>query len=144
MPSQKERFRQYKPTASNPTTSLDPFLARSGWDPILCILGVRAAMRLGRKLKVAGDGRALLFPGEEDFGIVPVEAQAAGLPVIAYGVGGAAETVVDGVTGVLFAEQSERRSSRYAKALVGSIAPADAWGRRAASISVVRPVLRRR
>ncbi len=50
--------------------------------------------------------RALLFPGEEDFGIVPVEAQAAGVPVIAYGVGGAAETVLDGRTGVLFAEQA--------------------------------------
>jgi glycosyltransferase involved in cell wall biosynthesis len=50
--------------------------------------------------------KALLFPGEEDFGIVPVEAQAAGLPVIAYGVGGAGESVLDGSTGVLFAEQS--------------------------------------
>jgi glycosyltransferase involved in cell wall biosynthesis len=50
--------------------------------------------------------RALLFPGEEDFGIVPVEAQAAGLPVIAYEVGGASETVIDGRTGVLFEQQS--------------------------------------
>ena len=50
--------------------------------------------------------RALLFPGEEDFGIVPVEAQAAGVPVIAYGVGGAAETVLDGRTGVLFDEST--------------------------------------
>jgi glycosyltransferase involved in cell wall biosynthesis len=50
--------------------------------------------------------RALLFPGEEDFGMVPVEAQAAGVPVIAYGVGGACETVVDGRTGVLFDEQT--------------------------------------
>ena len=49
---------------------------------------------------------ALLFPGEEDFGIVPVEAQAAGLPVIAYGVGGARETVRDGETGVLFEPQT--------------------------------------
>jgi glycosyltransferase involved in cell wall biosynthesis len=102
-------------------------------------LAVGGCARLGRALKVAGDGRALevvraqaqgadteflgkvsetqrdrllggaralLFPGEEDFGIVPVEAQAAGLPVIAYGVGGAAETVVDGVTGVLYGERS--------------------------------------
>lgn len=52
--------------------------------------------------------RALLFPGEEDFGIVPVEAEAAGRPVIAYGRGGALDTVIDGETGVLFAEQSQQ------------------------------------
>jgi glycosyltransferase involved in cell wall biosynthesis len=50
--------------------------------------------------------RGFLFPGLEDFGIAPVEAQAAGRPVVAYGRGGAAETVVDGVTGVLFHEQT--------------------------------------
>ena len=50
--------------------------------------------------------RALLFPGEEDFGIIPVEAMSAGVPVIAYGRGGARETVQDGVTGLLFDEQS--------------------------------------
>ena len=50
--------------------------------------------------------RGLLFCGEEDFGIVPVEAQAYGCPVIAYGLGGATETVVDQHTGVLFSEQS--------------------------------------
>lgn len=48
--------------------------------------------------------RALLFPGEEDFGIVPVEAMAAGRPVIAYGAGGALDTVVDGETGIHFHE----------------------------------------
>ena len=50
--------------------------------------------------------RALLFPGEEDFGIVPVEAMASGRPVIAYASGGALDTVVDGATGVLFHEQT--------------------------------------
>ena len=57
--------------------------------------------------------RALLFCGEEDFGITPVEAQAAGTPVIAYGRGGALETVVppagedfDGATGLFFQEAS--------------------------------------
>lgn len=46
--------------------------------------------------------RALIFPGEEDFGIVPVEAQGCGLPVIAYARGGALETVIGGRTGVFF------------------------------------------
>ncbi len=101
-------------------------------------LALAACAKLGRRLTVAGDGRALegirglagaqtafvgkvsdgerdallgkaralLFPGEEDFGIVPVEAQAAGVPVIAYGLGGASESVLDGRTGVLFSEQS--------------------------------------
>ena len=50
--------------------------------------------------------RALVFPGVEDFGIVPVEAMAAGAPVIAYARGGARETVRDGVTGVWFHEQT--------------------------------------
>lgn len=50
--------------------------------------------------------RALIFPGLEDFGIVPVEAMASGRPVIAYRAGGALETVVDGVTGLFFDEQT--------------------------------------
>ena len=50
--------------------------------------------------------RAFIFPGEEDFGITPVEAQASGRPVIAYGKGGALETVVEGKTGLFFNEQT--------------------------------------
>ncbi len=46
--------------------------------------------------------RALLFTGEEDFGMVPLEVNAAGRPVIAFRGGGAIETVVDGLTGVFF------------------------------------------
>ena len=46
--------------------------------------------------------RALLFPGEEDFGMVPLEVNAAGRPVIAFRGGGAMETVIEGVTGVFF------------------------------------------
>ncbi|MGN8158826.1 glycosyltransferase [Salinisphaera sp. RV14] len=50
--------------------------------------------------------RALVFPGVEDFGIVPIEAMACGTPVLAYGRGGALETVIDGETGLLFSHQT--------------------------------------
>ncbi|MCP5433614.1 MAG: glycosyltransferase [Alphaproteobacteria bacterium] len=53
-----------------------------------------------------GEARALVFPGEEDFGIVPVEAMASGTPVIAFGRGGALDSVVDGTTGLFFREQT--------------------------------------
>jgi glycosyltransferase involved in cell wall biosynthesis len=50
--------------------------------------------------------RALVFAAREDFGIVTVEAQACGCPVIAFGAGGSSETVVNGVNGLLFSEQA--------------------------------------
>jgi glycosyltransferase involved in cell wall biosynthesis len=56
----------------------------------------------GEVTELFGNCRAFLFPGEEDFGISPLEAMASGRPVIAYGAGGALETVIDGVTGVHF------------------------------------------
>jgi glycosyltransferase involved in cell wall biosynthesis len=51
--------------------------------------------------------KAFIFAAEEDFGIAPVEAQACGTPVIAYGKGGATETVIPGETGLFFHEQTE-------------------------------------
>ena len=53
-----------------------------------------------------GECKALIFPGEEDFGIVPVEVMAPGRPVVAVGRGGALDTIIDGETGILFQEQS--------------------------------------
>lgn len=56
--------------------------------------------------------RAVVFPQEEDFGIVPLEAMASGRPVIAYRGGGALETIVEGVTGTFFDEQTEASLAR--------------------------------
>jgi glycosyltransferase involved in cell wall biosynthesis len=99
-------------------------------------LAVEAYNRLGRPLKIVGEGpeykrlrgpagpniqflgplpaedirdlyrgaRAFILPGEEDFGIAVLEAQACGTPVVAYGRGGARETVLEGITGLFFDE----------------------------------------
>jgi len=56
--------------------------------------------------ELVAKAKAVMHPSLEDFGIVPCEAACAGTPTIAFGIGGAAETVVDGVTGVLFMEQT--------------------------------------
>lgn len=94
-------------------------------------LAVAACEKLGRELRIVGPknrsgkftkyfgrvgreelsdlyqgARALLFPGEEDAGIVPLEAMASGTPVIAYGRGGVTETVIDGKTGLFFPKQN--------------------------------------
>ena len=71
--------------------------------PNVELLGYRDNATLRSHLQRA---KAFVFMAEEDFGIVPVEAQACGTPVIAFGRGGVAETVVAGQTGILFHEQS--------------------------------------
>jgi glycosyltransferase involved in cell wall biosynthesis len=80
--------------------------------------------------------RALIFPGEEDFGMVPVEAMASGRPVVAFGRGGATETVEDGLSGVFFTEQTAEAISSAVRRLAdltldsGKIAAhADQFGR---------------
>lgn len=57
-------------------------------------------------VKYVSKAKAFIFPNEEDFGIVAIESQAAGTPVIAYRAGGALDTVVEGVTGEFFDEQT--------------------------------------
>jgi glycosyltransferase involved in cell wall biosynthesis len=63
--------------------------------------------------------RALIFPGEEDFGMVPVEAMASGRPVVAFGRGGATETVAKGLSGIFFTEQTVEAISSAVKSLAG-------------------------
>lgn len=63
--------------------------------------------------------RAFIYPAEEDFGLALVEAQACGRPVVAYGRGGALESVVDGTTGVLFPDQTAEALSAAVDRLKG-------------------------
>ncbi len=91
-----------------------PFKMLGGPDKLAKALARQAGPRtqiLGKRpfaeLKALMAGcKALIFPGEEDFGMVPVEAMASGRPVIALGRGGALETVVEGETGLFFHDQS--------------------------------------
>jgi glycosyltransferase involved in cell wall biosynthesis len=71
--------------------------------PNIRLLGFQSDAALQHHLQTA---KALVFAADEDFGILPVEAQACGTPVIAFGRGGALETVVDGETGLFFSEQT--------------------------------------
>ncbi|MSQ23684.1 MAG: glycosyltransferase family 4 protein [Chloroflexi bacterium] len=75
----------------------------SGAGPTVKFLGhVSDAART----EALGDCKAFIFPGEEDFGIAPVEAMAAGRPVVAYAGGGALDTVIESQTGQLFSPQT--------------------------------------
>lgn len=65
-----------------------------GWQPDSMLLELYRTCRL------------LVFPGEEDFGIVPLEAQACGAPVVAFAMGGLLETIKEGSTGIFFKEQT--------------------------------------
>src|SRR5206468_3281397 len=60
----------------------------------------------GELPKMLAGARGYIMPGEEDFGIAPVEANACGRPVIAYAAGGALDSQIEGVTGILFPEQT--------------------------------------
>jgi len=75
-------------------------------------LGKVSDLELARYL---AECRALIFPGEEDFGIVPLEAMACGRPVIAYRKGGVLETMLDEETGVFFYPQTSEALSAAVK-----------------------------
>lgn len=71
--------------------------------PNISFLGRVSFERLKKEFS---ECKALVFPGEEDFGMIPIEVMASGRPVVAYGRGGALDTVIEGKSGVHFSEQS--------------------------------------
>jgi len=81
------------------------------------LLGYQPLSALQHYMKTA---KAFLFAAEEDFGIVPVEAQACGTPVIAFGRGGSLETVVHNTTGILYFEQTVKSLREAILAFEGS------------------------
>lgn len=82
--------------------------------PTVTVLG---AQPLGVLKQHYARCRALIFPGEEDFGMVPVEVMASGRPVVAFGRGGATETVAKGTSGVFFEEQTVEAISSAVRSL---------------------------
>jgi glycosyltransferase involved in cell wall biosynthesis len=130
-------------------------------------LALEAAQLANRKLIIVGDGpgraalvarganlrghvsdaqlgalmrgaRALIFPQYEDFGMTPVEMMACGRPVIAFGRGGAAETIVDGETGILVHEQTPEAFAAAIHRFETLDITVDACRRRAESFSFDR------
>ncbi|MBS51302.1 MAG: glycosyl transferase [Oceanospirillaceae bacterium] len=69
-------------------------------------IDIRGRQPFSEIVRLYSGCQALIFPGVEDFGIVPLEAMASGRPVIAYGRGGVLDSVVDGKTGIYFNEQT--------------------------------------
>ncbi len=84
-------------------------------------------------LQLLAGAQALLFPGIEDFGIVPVEAQAAGVPIVGPRLGGLRDSVEDGVTGILTEDQSVESLAKGVEIALGEQlggAPCQQWATR--------------
>ena len=102
------------------------------WDKLRAVAGPNVEL-LGRRSdeeirSLYQRCRLLVFPGEEDFGIVPLEAMACGRPVVAFGRGGALETVVGGETGVFFDELTVGSLNQGVER-AGEMAASGAWSR---------------
>jgi len=118
MPLIAEAFSKHLPDRQLVVMGDGPEMAkvRAASGPNVQLLGAAPRDVLRDHLRQA---RAFVFAAEEDFGILPVEAQACGTPVIAYGVGGVQDSVVDGVTGVFFGAQTAEAIAEGVRRLEG-------------------------
>jgi glycosyltransferase involved in cell wall biosynthesis len=95
-----------------------------------------------RLVELMRGARAFVFAAEEDFGIAPVEAQACGTPVIAYGSGGVTESVINGETGIFFSEQTSESLQRCVERFLARTEPWDAARIRASAERFSRKAFR--
>ena len=100
--------------------------------PTVTFLGYRER---GALHELLADASAFLFPGEEDYGIAPLEAMACGTPVIAYRGGGALETIAEGETGAFFGEPTVESLQRILESFNPTSFSPDACRRRAGQFS---------
>jgi glycosyltransferase involved in cell wall biosynthesis len=91
-----------------------------------------------RLLELYRTARAVIFPAEEDFGVVSVEAQACGTPMVAFGRGGTLDTVIDGVTGILVPEQDAESMAIGLKTALETVFDPDACRQNAERFSARR------
>ena len=84
-------------------------------------------------IELYSNAKALIQCGSEDFGLAPLEANAAGIPVVAFGNAGALETVIHGETGILFREQQGGDVKQALAAVGAKTWDADSLRRHAAS-----------
>ncbi|MEK7137221.1 MAG: glycosyltransferase, partial [Patescibacteria group bacterium] len=100
----RQCFDASTPLSTSATSRVIRLVTRHDTSSLVEFLGYKDHAELVHLLQHA---RAFLFPGEEDFGIAPLEAMACGTPVIAYRGGGALETIVEGETGEFFSCHAE-------------------------------------
>jgi glycosyltransferase involved in cell wall biosynthesis len=114
----RQRMINHAPTTISSRDLIHHDPSGGGRRPLVSTIKLLGQVSEGQLLELYQNCRALIMPQEEDFGLVALEAMACGKPVIAYGRGGARETVVEGKTGMFFEEQSVESLAKAMKEFI--------------------------